>query len=444
MNDLQTANLNSKSLIDKNETMTECLYIVEGQENDPDMRVLYMKYACMNGHLEIVEGLLKHDFDVNSRCNLKNTALHYAVLSNETAIVKILLENGALPDLSNKNSFTPLHLASINGNNQVVKELLNYKIDVNFETKDGKNALDFAAINGHLNIVKELLKAGAKAYNYIDDGFPTFEKLPRKLSQNNLEIVVEILLRHPHPLHQAILHFENPEINIILNRLLESGISPHVQDRNGNTALHVTVMDDNDNFQVVAKLLKQGVNIEAKNCKNETPLHSAFFKNNLDYFEELLKYGANPNHLIDDTFRETLLHSACQEENITKVKILLEHGANINSLDYYNQTPLYAAIIGTTDDWELIVKELLQNGADVNQIDLNNETVIYHANEKVDISEDLLQDLLKLCTNPIIKNFHDGRTPLHTASDCGFDSNVKDLLKYGADPYIRDQNGFDS
>lgn len=38
-----------KTLIDKNETMTECIHIVEDQENESDKRVDYMTYACKNG-----------------------------------------------------------------------------------------------------------------------------------------------------------------------------------------------------------------------------------------------------------------------------------------------------------------------------------------------------------------------------------------------------------
>ena len=420
--DFEVVNVYSENILENNKVMSECINIVEDQDDESDKRVDYMTYACRYGHLGIVKGLLKSDslFDVNSRDGSKNTGLHYAAENGHVEIVKKLLENGALPDLA---------------------------------TEYGKTALEFAARNGHFEIVKELLKAGARAFKVIDVEdeayqFPVFENLPSILSENHIEIVIEILKSHPYPLHQAIYHLSIhsiKEINIIINRLLESGISHDLQDRIGRTALHVSVIDEDEvSFQAFVELLKQGVNLEIKDLDNETPLTSAFLDNKVKCVTELLKYGANPNHHISNIVSETLLHSACRQGNITMLKILLEHGANINSLDNDNQTPLHTAILEVSDHCELIVKELLKNGADVNHKDNENKTAIHHAASEEAISEDLLQDMLNLCTNPNIKSFDEGKTPLHMASDEGFDSNVKNLLKYGADPNIRDLNGYDS
>ena len=424
----------------------------EGQVNEPDNQIDNMMYACKNGCVEIVEGLLKHGFDVNSRNNTTNSALHYAAESGQAEIVKKLLENGALPDLVNKDYFTPLHFASINGNIQVIKELLKYKINVNFETVEGENALAFAARNGHLNIVKELLKAGAYAYNEIEENvcqFPVLDKLhyPNELSENHIEIIIEVLKSHPHPIHEAISILEIPEINTIIQRLSESGISLDLQDRYGDTALHRAVFDyeidvkaSKHQFQVLVELLKHGVNTEIKNSYNETPLQVAFEFNKPAFVRELLRYGANPNHKMPNSLEKSLLHIACCESNISMVKVLLEHGVNVNEIDKEKVTPLHSTCLNMGENGNQIIKVLLWYGADVNFKDHMNITPMHHAAWNREIQDDLFKELLKQCTDPNVKGFEDGQTPLDNAIIGGHKSKVKYLLEHGADPYTRDYN----
>ena len=154
----------------------------------------------------------------------------------------------------------------------MVKELLKYEMYVNLETEQGETALDFAARNGHLKVVKELLKSGAIAYIEEDDcyRFPLFKNLPsKKFSENEIDIMVEILKSHPYPIHQAIYKLQIPEIDSIMKKLFKSGISPDLQDKFGDTVLHRAVMDEVDEQmkQVIAGLLKHGVNMDIKNAQ---------------------------------------------------------------------------------------------------------------------------------------------------------------------------------
>ena len=109
----QKSNKNMPELIidqtEDKETSVE--FTITSIGNESDKRMDYMNYACINGHLGIVTGLLKNGFDVYSRDGSNDTALHHAAANGKVKIVKKLLENGASPYLANMFHFTPLHLA---------------------------------------------------------------------------------------------------------------------------------------------------------------------------------------------------------------------------------------------------------------------------------------------------------------------------------------------
>ena len=178
---------------------------------------------------------------------------------------------------------------------------MKYKIDVNFETVDGEVALEFAARNGHLNIVKELLKAGACAYNEIEEDvcqFPVLDKLhyPNELSENHIEIIVEILKSHPLPIHIATSILDVPKRIVVMNRLLEIGICPDLQDSFGDTVLHTATFESD--VSLLVEILKHGVNMEVKNNDQETPLTTAFMVEKPEYVKEL-RYAHTMNYFYN-------------------------------------------------------------------------------------------------------------------------------------------------
>ena len=78
--------------------------------NDSDA----IKWAAVNGHLEIVKVLIKNG------CNANNyAALRYATKNGHLEIVKVLIKNGA-----NANDFYAIYHAAKNGHLEIVKVLI--------------------------------------------------------------------------------------------------------------------------------------------------------------------------------------------------------------------------------------------------------------------------------------------------------------------------------
>ena len=108
--------------------------------------------------------LLKYIDDINSTSTNGNTALHWAVKSNNRTFAEILVTNKAQTCLHNKEGSTPLHLAANKENDTFIKILIP-TMDF-FDAVDNKlqTPLHIAAKNKRFSCVKALVAAGANPH----------------------------------------------------------------------------------------------------------------------------------------------------------------------------------------------------------------------------------------------------------------------------------------
>ena len=81
------------------------------------------------GLTELETMLSKEGEDVNATNSSGNTALHYAVATNDTEIVTLLLSHGAKIDIKNNKGWSPLMIAEKKNLNDVVNVMKNYSKD---------------------------------------------------------------------------------------------------------------------------------------------------------------------------------------------------------------------------------------------------------------------------------------------------------------------------
>jgi len=129
-------------------------------------RYSLLAHAARKGLPDIVELLLLHGANVNVKDPSSGwTILHFAVISNSSAVVSFLLDYGANVNGGTKEeSYTPLHFAASMGQNDVIDSLLASGATLEARTKKGETPLLSAAWAGMVHSMRRLFEKGANKY----------------------------------------------------------------------------------------------------------------------------------------------------------------------------------------------------------------------------------------------------------------------------------------
>jgi ankyrin repeat protein len=143
----------------KREIKTEVVIPVSVNTGIPDTILNSRLFeAALNGQLSQLMHLLDGGFDVNTRDNYGRTALMYSSYNGHTEIIRELIVKGASIDLQDTNGRTALMMASSGPWLAAVKLLLDNQADPNITDKDEHfTALMYAAAEGQLEVVRILL-----------------------------------------------------------------------------------------------------------------------------------------------------------------------------------------------------------------------------------------------------------------------------------------------
>lgn len=144
--------------------------------------------------------------------------------------------------------------------------------------------------------------------------------------------------------------------DIAVKQLLRQGVNVNARDQNGKTALTVAIHEKSD--KVLPLLLNwKGTDINATNQADESPLMIAIISNQTELARQLIARGA-----VTNKAGWSPLHYAATRANVEIMQLLLEKDAYIDAFAPDDTTPLMmAAQYGD----ERAVRFLLDQGADV-------------------------------------------------------------------------------
>ncbi|NXG70305.1 IKBE inhibitor, partial [Baryphthengus martii] len=207
------------------------------------------------------------------------------------------------------------------------------------------------------------------------------------------------------PLHLAV-YLEQPSV---IQALIHKGVNPGLQDRNGNTPLHLAC--EQQHLHCAQQLL-QGTappedtaqphghhqDLQLQNWQGLACLHISTLKGNISMMSLLLESGANID-VREGTSGKTPLHLAVESHDPRAVQFLLRNGAYVDAQMYNGCTPLHLAV-GRKD--AAIAAILSHSGADTLLRNMENET----AQDLADGNDDLLAllpfDDLKISGKPVV------------------------------------------
>lgn len=224
-------------------------------------------------------------------------------------VVKLLLENGARPDIAVREplGLTPLHLSAAHGNASVVKLLLEHGADPNVNKDIGSTPLHLAlALNRSTEVIKELLKAGADVNTANSDG--------------RSPLLIAISKGHEEGFRMLL----SGDPDLIL------------KDSRRNTLIHAAVLSQNND--ILSTLLQEIKNLQKRQ-------------------HEQYPVGVNESNGIG----ETPLHIAAGKGYGLMARTLVDHGADVNLRDSASSTPLIGAMMGEHDE---MMEFLISQGAD--------------------------------------------------------------------------------
>lgn len=154
-----------------------------------------LHFACLIGNIDEVIKSLQEGANVNSiGLYGELTPLLTAITHGYTAIVKILLENGAQTELSCEG-YTPLALACSAGNVEIARLLVEHGAHIEARDREGHTPLLQAALEGKVDAIKYLLLIGADrhATNYNCE---TAEQLALKKEHRSLAEFLKKVCNH--------------------------------------------------------------------------------------------------------------------------------------------------------------------------------------------------------------------------------------------------------
>lgn len=279
--------------------------------------------------IKSVKALLDNGIDVNFIDEeYFMSPLTLAVKNNNLALIKLLVNHGAILDLDQETSSTPLEYAAFIGNLEILNYLLKQGASPNFH--QGATPVAVAAGNFHRDAVDRLIKAGADVNLAGNSGITPLISCSlqsvfkcRKIGYKTIKEVIKLLL--------------------------ENGADINHKTNSGLTALQSYC--HNAPYDMIKFFLDNGADVGVKDKMNYTALHSAVFRHrpNLKITELLIKNGANLN--VETQYGRTPLSKAIinyclledknlQQEQFKIILLLINSGADLNHINKDGLTPL--------------------------------------------------------------------------------------------------------
>ena len=340
--------------------------------------------ACRQGNVESARLLLDAGAIINVTNSYGNTPLIYACREGTFECAELLLARRANPNVVAEYKHTPLSLAREAKRLDLVKLLVDNKANMDVVVR-GDTSLTYACSISHVGMAKLLVEKGADAHAKDAVGDSSLHLAVRKDALKPL--VADMIAKSggggkldvaagdgDAPLH-TVSRTGDSELAALL---MSKGASIRVENREKDTPLHIVCREGNASM---AKLLvEKGADAHAKNAAGYTSLYLAIseaaFEDPVDLVKDMIAKSGGGGKL-DVTLgarQDAMLHIASRTGDSTLAALLLGAGADVNVENRDKDTSLHISC--RRNDAE-IAKLLIDNGANVSLPNQHQDTPLH-------------------------------------------------------------------
>lgn len=167
---------------------------------------------------------------------------------------------------------------------------------------------------------------------------------------------------------------------VLLKQLIKQSVDIEARDPSGATALMLATRANH--IQAAKLLIENGADVNAKDRIDDSPYLYAGARGHLDILKMTLLHGADITSV--NRYGGTALIPAAERGHVEAVEILILAGVRVDHVNNLGWTALLEAVIlgDGTQDYLKIVNLLLQAGADPNLSDKQGVTALAHADAR--------------------------------------------------------------
>ncbi|KAL8670789.1 MAG: hypothetical protein Q9168_004687 [Polycauliona sp. 1 TL-2023] len=311
-----------------------------------------MHLAAFFGLDLIVSRLLQAQSAVDCKDNLNTTPLIYAAAAGHASVVRMLLQEGANPNHSCLRGTTALHQAIIYDNTEVAQYILHApSVDVNvIDTKlDDRTPLMLAISYRRKDIVPMLLQSPSLDIN-LHTGQSMSTALCLAASYDDSHIVRQILAFPDVDINKRdnwstpLAHAAKGGLVSVVEALLDHGADPEIQEgpnHASGTPLNRAI--DYGYLTVVQLLLQRGANPKVLDTYDRTIIHSAAVNGQNEILRTLFEKPIGVDINAQGNNGRTALHDAAYFNYSETIQILVDNGARTDIHDGADRSPLGVA-----------------------------------------------------------------------------------------------------